>query len=403
MEAPRNTTVRCSKAGRVLRAATFLAWGCVGLPALSAQTPAPPQTPPQIERWYGHRRMPAPQPPAPAPVAAPVETKMEPQPRILRGKTVVWPIDWFFSNTVIFEVETPPQVVQADVKHQEPGLFPPPPETLVAPVQFVTATSGEAVVQAAFTVVPQELPVIEAAAPAKSTEVASLLTTARPQAAPGLATEQNDTLFYRMAFLQLLTTLAAFVVGPVVLLIMLRLLLRKVLASNGHLRIELLNQPQLALVGGYPGMMPAGSLSAATESTAPAAPPVEEKEEEFTGEFFDLGPTFEEEKILIEEQLKQQEKALMAKIAQENVALQQQIIALGSDAAPASQETLSVCTEDAMPPAPVVASGPALPVMTYAAPVIPPVEAPALASDEVQPTDALFAAIANRTARRNAA
>ena len=405
MEAPRNAAVGYTKTGRFLRMATLLACGCWGGSALFAQSPAPQQPPVQIERWYGHRRVPLP-PRAPAAALVPTQLPMEqlqPPPRVLRGKATVWPINWFFDNTVVFQVEaTAPQglptVVQADLRPQPDMMVPTPAAPLAQALAQAAVTGGEVIVQAAVKDLPAELPSTEVPATARATEVASLLTTARPIPAPVAMSEQaTESLFYRMAFLQLLTTLAAFVVGPLVLIIMLRLLLRKVLAGNGHLKIELLNQPHLALVGGYQGMMPPTSLTEATPAEKPAEAPAEE---EFTGEYFELGPTYEEEKALVEEQLRQQELALLAMIAQENLELQQQINTLAEDQEPAQQESLSLSTEDVISPTPETTEVP----VTVAPAVIPEeITVPVVANDNTEPTDLLFAAVANRTRKRNAA
>jgi hypothetical protein len=388
-----------------------MAWSGWGSMALAVQNPA--QQPPPIEQWYGHRRMPMPKPPAPKEVE-----KVEPAPRILKGKVVIWPIDWF-SSDVIFQVEVAATPDQKPAAPTAPGLFQPPAEEKPATPAPLTAQkpTEEA---GAITPASAETPAHIEQVPAKPTEVA-VLTTLRPNGPAALTDQNQEFFFYRMAFLQLLTTLAAFVVGPLVLVLMLRLLLRRLLSGNGHLKIELLNQPQLALVGGYQGpMMPAGSLSGPAPDLklvpAPDEEPEAEAEEEFTGEYFDLGPTYEEEKALLEEQLKQKELALMAKIMEENLGLQQQIIALGGDPSmPPRQDKPAIGLADLSDieelPSEAPSTEPVTEIVAVTAPAAAtptqetlnhlPEDAMGLAqgTGEVLPTDALFAAIANRTRR----
>jgi hypothetical protein len=416
VEAPRNMATGFSKTCRVLSAMAILAWG--GASALSAQTPSPAPEMPQVERWYGHRRM---RPPTPPPVPKPAEPPM----RILTVKPQISFWSWFTGEPAVLQVESVAPSERTDFAQviigEPPRLL---PQQDMALAQAV-AQSTQAVVQASL---QQSAPEPEAV-PAQPTQVATLITGPQiPAAGAIISDQQQETLFYRMAFLQLVSTLAAFVIGPLVLVVMLRLLLRRVWTSNGHLRIELLNQPHLALVGGYPGMIP----TAAPPDQKPAAKEEElEAEEVFTGEYFDMGPTFEEEKAQLEAQMRQAELALMEKIASDNVELRQQIVALGGEAAPMVEGgamTLAPWPEEAVSaelastnlpvmelppeelsatvvvaptvePAPVSAPVLSMPQETLSA-ATEDAMAPALGNPQAQQTDALFSAIVNRQTRR---
>jgi hypothetical protein len=123
----------------------------------------------------------------------------------------------------------------------------------------------------------------------------------------------------------------AVLVGPMLVILLAALLIRR---TGLQFRVEVLNSsPAGHLLARFdPGLsipttMQAGATPA--ESGAATLPEsVADEEPSQTGEQFDLGPTYEEEQQAKAEALRQQELAVLQKIFEENVQLQEQIAAL---------------------------------------------------------------------------
>src|SRR5262245_38747058 len=65
VKAPRNVAQGIAKTGRLLCTTAILAWSAGGSIASDAQITIQAEQSPQMERWYGHRRLRPPVPPPP--------------------------------------------------------------------------------------------------------------------------------------------------------------------------------------------------------------------------------------------------------------------------------------------------------------------------------------------------
>jgi len=170
---------------------------------------------------------------------------------------------------------------------------------------------------------PKLLPAALRGAP----ESAAPATTIAP-AAPGGDTEHG---FVNNALLQVVGVFAASFIGPLVLVLLLFLILRRQRRRDGALfRIEVVGNPAPATafwVAATPTVTPpTGPASVSTAATPPAeteqaeaVPPAE------TGERFDIGPSYEDELRLREERKRQQEEAVLRQLFEENVRLREQM------------------------------------------------------------------------------
>jgi hypothetical protein len=162
----------------------------------------------------------------------------------------------------------------------------------------------------------------------------------------------------QVLLMQLPATIAALLGGPLVIVVVLLVLRR----SGFMFRVEVVNplgqvvgltMPRLGIGPSHgggsqerleaeTGLDHSSPHVSASQSEGPEAPP----EEPMTGEQFDLGPTYEEEKRQQEEGLKQQELAVLQQIFEENKQLQKELRRLkettpngGETAAPVSVPT----------------------------------------------------------------
>jgi hypothetical protein len=193
----------------------------------------------------------------------------------------------------------------------------PPPASMT--IQKSMATTAE-------DKVPAVAPIVPATASALSTTVNCADAPATPNG--------NDMLANLSGPLWLQVALVAGVVlfCPLLLALMLALMLRRL---GMHLRVEVINSspgtPIIARLEGY-GPLPLGIAggqggqpaqpASAEESAPPGAARVEEPE---TAERFDLGPSYEEERLAKEVALRQQELAVLQLVFEENVRLQEEI------------------------------------------------------------------------------
>ncbi|MFO0928823.1 MAG: hypothetical protein U0736_17685 [Gemmataceae bacterium] len=134
--------------------------------------------------------------------------------------------------------------------------------------------------------------------------------------------------------------LTAVVTGPLAVIAGLALMVRW---SGMKFRVEIVNtggtaMPDLALLRAALAPPPAAatdttpvdSLTAMSFDVPPAgdAPP---QEDPFTGEFFDLGPSYEEEQQMKQDALRAQEQAVLQQVFEENLKLRQELDELGPD------------------------------------------------------------------------
>lgn len=154
----------------------------------------------------------------------------------------------------------------------------------------------------------------------------------RPAGEPSSVSLSWNQFFW----LQMPLTIGAVVLTPLLMAIGLALVLRR---SGLRFRIELTGAPGVPLLisggrvetgnsGSAEGLAP-GTLSPLAGTTAGGFPPQqllpEEQELELTGEHFDLGPSYEEEKLAQEESHRHQELAVLEKIFTDNCQLMQEI------------------------------------------------------------------------------
>lgn len=141
-----------------------------------------------------------------------------------------------------------------------------------------------------------------------------------------------------------IATLAFVVTMPFALAVGLALILR---CSGMKFRVEIINSGAVLLqdVQGLRSLAPVVPPASAgqadldhlwqtgtAEGTASALHPLDTPvEEAFTGEYFDLGPTFEQERLLREEAVLAGERAVLQQVYEENLRLQQEIRELGPD------------------------------------------------------------------------
>jgi hypothetical protein len=175
--------------------------------------------------------------------------------------------------------------------------------------------------------------------------------------------EQVD--WYHVAMLQLIGIVAALVGGPLVVVVALAFLLRK---SGSLVKVELYNTagscpPSVATSSYAADSSGSGAanmlqhLSAGAPSSvsgagdeAPAMDRLEASPEETsssTAEQFDLGPSYEEERLAKEEALRLQEQAVLQEIFEQNLKLLEQVEELGEGdtqgaAAPDSPEVADI-------------------------------------------------------------
>jgi hypothetical protein len=138
---------------------------------------------------------------------------------------------------------------------------------------------------------------------------------AAPRTAPPEAPANPYVL--NIALGQLIGTLAAFLVGPVVLLLGLLYFLRRCGRTGPLFRVELVNAH-----GPFVAVQAAGAVEQRMRGGLPVA---DDDSDLGSAQKFDLGPTYEEEMRHRSEAQRQQEEALLRHIFDENVKLREQI------------------------------------------------------------------------------
>ena len=295
-----NTILRFGKRS-CLGAAAWAAcgWYSLGAP-VAAQSPAAPH----IEMYYGLRRV---------DVSAPAKVAASPAPAAPQRTT----------TAVLREPEQKPLGSAGPLLPDlsaAPFLAPGPrldrpAATGVVPVSHV---EGAVPVPA----VPARLP--EAPPPAVVARTESPPAPAAPKhREPRPHVEDNPSssgaALYHIAVAQLICTLVAVVVGPLLVVLTLCALLRRHSRRHGPLiRIEFAN-------GQFPTYlaMPPAPAAPPRVETVPASTAIEESPS--TAETFDLGPTYDDELRMKEQSLRQQEQAIVQQLFEQNVKLQEDL------------------------------------------------------------------------------
>ncbi len=127
---------------------------------------------------------------------------------------------------------------------------------------------------------------------------------------------------------------------PVILFVMAFGVLRRWMGGNPLIRIEYVGKHGPSVV--Y-GPLAAGSVLAANGSMA-GAPATPVPPEPATGERFDLGPTFEEELSQRQQNAQNQENALLQKLFEDNLRLREQTAALAAETAPVHETVATTAT-----------------------------------------------------------
>jgi hypothetical protein len=154
------------------------------------------------------------------------------------------------------------------------------------------------------------------------------------------STTEQALPWYKVVWLQLIVGGSALVVGPLMVAVALGLILRR---SGLQFRVEVINSGQgsgvaygvsrldTSMAGGV--AQPVSRITPEMERLAAAAAletggdfePAQPTEPEFTGEHFDLGPSYEEERLAKEESLRMQEQAILQEIFEQNLKLQEEL------------------------------------------------------------------------------
>ncbi len=137
----------------------------------------------------------------------------------------------------------------------------------------------------------------------------------------------REMSWHQVFLLQLPGTIAALLGGPLVALALILVLRR----SGVTCRVEMVNPPTYAVIGAGQqpvqalpaGNSPVDSALSAAGFEEPVPPPPEE--EPSTGEAFDIGLTCEEERLVQQEAVVNQERAVLQQIFEDNCRLQQEI------------------------------------------------------------------------------
>jgi hypothetical protein len=322
------------RAGWITAAYCFclLAGGVGWQPVARAQTPASPARAVQVEIWKGNMRLRAEPPPAlPSPAAT--EPLAAPIPTPPADVPVVPPS---LPRLTITPVAGVKEVPQADNQAQLKELS----QHLIRSTGQLASDCQSALDSCATSLRASGDRLVETlAVPVKAgREQTHVATTAVVTPAPAVeksisVPDREDSLpWYKVVWLQVIVGGSALVVGPMMVAVMLGLMLRR---SGLQFRVEVVHSGHPIGLGIAYGVShldttrpdlparPVGRIDpdmaavAAMEATAPP--------EEQTGEQFELGPSYEEERVAKEESLLQAERAIMQEIFEENLKLHQEL------------------------------------------------------------------------------
>jgi hypothetical protein len=133
-----------------------------------------------------------------------------------------------------------------------------------------------------------------------------------------------------VAWAQVALVVAVVLLCPLLVALMLAMILRR---SGLQFRVEVVNSspggPIIARLDPnwvmQPGMVPAAGQTMQAGEMAAAEQPALEKEPEVSGEQFDLGPSYEEERQAKLQALEQQELAVLQEVFEQNLRLREEI------------------------------------------------------------------------------
>ncbi len=310
----------------------------VGLLSASAAWADPPvqAQEPEVEQYYGTRRIDTPRKAVeapPAPVVAPkVELPTPPPapPPALPSAIQALPTNFAPGAPNTPMVQMPGVIVFGSLRiANEPGANGVQQATFVPdnnsrpPVAEVALKAPEAVTPA-----PVE-PVAKTETPTRRDESSS-----NSDNGSQVRGQSTDTwMIVGAVFLATLLT-------PVLLFVMAFGVLRRWMGGNPLIRIEYVGKHGPSVV--Y-GPLAAGSVLAAGGSMA-GAPATPVTPEPTTGEHFDLGPTFEDELRQRQLNAQHQEDAVLQKLFEDNVRLREQTAALAAETAPVQEAAATTAT-----------------------------------------------------------
>ncbi|MFO0845104.1 MAG: hypothetical protein U0797_22405 [Gemmataceae bacterium] len=325
----------------------------------------------QVEMWRGNTRVGAEPPPAAPAVATPaLEQAGAPLPAI-RGDTPWTPPPPISSLPT---APTPELRPVAAVKEAPPAAN---PDQLKEISQQLIRSTGQLATdcQSALDLcatslwasgdrLVETLAVPVRAGREKAPATTTVVVTPAPAAERPAAAREDALPWYKVVWLQVVVGGSALVVGPLMVALMLGLMLRR---SGLQFRVEVVNSPGALGQGVAYGVsridtsmpdVPArpvgriepglGSLAALAAQEAVSFPAPED-EPAMTGEQFELGPSYEEERVAKEESLRLCEQAILQEIFEENLKLQEELRRQeeAALAAPATDEAPAVTSEPA--------------------------------------------------------
>jgi hypothetical protein len=320
----------------------LLAGGVSWQPAARAQTPASPVRTVQVEIWKGNMRLRA------EPVPAAMESLGAPIPTPRADALSAPPLAPSLPTLTITPVAAVKEVPLADNQPQLKELS-----------QHIIRSTGKLAsdCQSALDLCTTSLRasgdrlVETLAVPVKAS--GGTTHTAKPAVvAPAPAVEKpistasrEDPLpWYKVVWLQVIVGGSALVVGPMMVALMLGLMLRR---SGLQFRVEVVNSGHPMGLGIAYGVshldttmpdLPAQPVGRIGPDMAGAAMEAAASPEERTGEQFELGPSYEEERRAKEESQLQAERAIMQEIFEENLKLQREL-RMHEEAAPTTPVT----------------------------------------------------------------
>lgn len=319
---------------------TWLLAGGMGTPLALAQAPADPPT---IEQWSGHRKVTPDAGEAPVPA---VRVPVEPGLLDLTPKP----------TSRVTEVERPGKAV-APNQRQLLGKW---GQQVLRSTGKLAQECGSAVQTCAGSVSSSSSRLVETLGGGKSrpeanvrvevalqpvTPVAHVETPREmaPVVAEAAQPMEEGMPWYKVVWLQIAVAGGTVVAGPLILVLALGIMLRR---YGPLLRVEVTNPGVLRLEGGMlHAAVPATEYTQAVDTQAM---------ENFTGEYFDLGPSYDEERKAKEEAQRHAEMAVLQEIFEQNVRLHEEIRAAQSPVIssehPASQPQVAETTVTAADP-----------------------------------------------------
>ena len=304
------------------KAVAALAVGLLTAGAVWADPPvAAPE--PEVEQYYGIRRIDVPRKVVEAPLVAPkVEAPTRPPaPPPLASEVQAMPANVAPGSPM---VQMPGVIVFGSLRiANEPGPNGVQQATFV-PDNTPRPNFPEVAPKAPETLNHTPAAPVEPAAKAAPTETTATNRDTNADSNTQVRSQSVDTWMIVGA------VFAGTLLTPVILFVLAFGVLRRWMGGNPLIRIEYVGKHGPSVV--Y-GPLAAGSVLAANGSMA-GAPATPVPPEPTTGERFDLGPTFEEELSQRQQNAQNQENALLQKLFEDNLRLREQTAALAAETAP---------------------------------------------------------------------